>query len=76
MQLPGHAARTRAPRHRPFHRSRVQFRSGDLQAIMRGIAFQHGEEFVLRAVVEAQPQTEAVGQRHLFLHGLGRVDGG
>ena len=41
-----------------------------------GIAIDHGEERVLVAVVEAEPEAEPVGQRHLLLGRLGRVDRG
>jgi hypothetical protein len=34
------------------------------------------EVLVLAALVEAEPEAEAVGQGHLLLHGLARVDGG
>ena len=42
----------------------------------RGIAFDHGEERVLVAIVKADPQAEPVRQRDLLLGRLGRVDGG
>ena len=41
---------------------------------MADIACDHREVFVLAAVVEAEPQAEAVGQRHLLLDRLVRID--
>ena len=43
---------------------------------MRDIAGDHRQELVLAAIVEAEPEAEAVRQRHLLLHRLRRVDGG
>ena len=41
-----------------------------------GVAVDHGEEGRLVAVVEAEPEAEAVGERDLLLGRLGRVDRG
>ena len=43
---------------------------------MLGVAVHHREVVVLAAVVEAEPQAEAVGQRHLLLDRLAGIDGG
>ncbi len=43
---------------------------------MLGVAAHHGEIVVLAAIVEAEPQAEAVGQRHLLLDRFARIDRG
>ena len=42
----------------------------DLELEVSGIALDHLEIFVLRAIVETEPQAEAVGQRDFLLHGF------
>ena len=44
--------------------------------MVAGIALDHGEEGVLVAIVEAEPEAETVGERDLLLHHLGRIDRG
>jgi len=41
-----------------------------------GVAVDHRQIVVLAALVEAEPEAEAIGQRHLFLDCLRRVDCG
>ena len=43
---------------------------------MGDVAVDHVQEFILAAAVEAEPQAEAVGQRHLLLDGFARIDRG
>lgn len=59
-ELPGHPAVAGAPRHGPFDGLGAQFIFADVEGIMLAIARQHGEKFILAAIVEAQPQTETV----------------
>ena len=54
------AARARTTANRPGERLARQRLVGDGQAIMRGIAPHHVEIVVLAAIVEADPQAEAV----------------
>ena len=42
---------------------------------MLGVAHDHGEIIVLAAMVEAEPEAEPVGERHLLLDRLARIDG-
>ena len=42
---------------------------------MLRVALDHREIVVLAAMVEAEPQAEAVGQRHFLLDRLARIDG-
>src|SRR5882757_3178471 len=72
-ELPGDAARTRAARHRPLDRLLVQALDRHAELIISGVAFDHGEERVLVGIVEAQPQAEAVAERHLLLDRLRRI---
>ena len=48
----------------------------DLEAEMARIAVHHRKIFVLAAIVETQPQAEAVRQRNLFLHRFAGIDRG
>src|SRR5579862_9976587 len=73
-ELPGDAAGAGAAGCRPGERPGVKIVRP--QTKMRGIGVDHREIVVLAAVVEAEPQPEAVGERDLLLHGLGRVDRG
>ncbi len=50
--------------------------SSNAQAVMAGIAAHHLEIIVLAAIVEADPQPEAVRQRELLLDRLAGIDGG
>src|SRR5689334_22558228 len=75
-ELPGDAAGARAARGRPFERVMAQRLGVGRNAEMRHVALDHGEELVLAAAVEAEPQAEAVGQRDLLLDGLARIDCG
>ena len=42
----------------------------DFQFVMLGIAVDHGEEFVLAAIVEAEPKSKAIRKRHFLLNGF------
>jgi murein DD-endopeptidase MepM/ murein hydrolase activator NlpD len=75
-ELPGDPAVAGAPGHGPFDGLGAQVIFADVEGIMFAIARQHGEKFILAAIVEAQPQTEAVGKGDLLLHRLGRIDRG
>ena len=75
-ELPGDAARARAPCHAPLQRVAHQLVVLDLELVVGRIAAHHVQVLVLAAVVEAEPEAEAVRQRHLLLHRLRRVDGG
>src|SRR3954449_13341297 len=72
--LPRRAARARAARGRPLERLGPDRVAVAAQAEMVGVAEHHLQELVLAALVEAEPEPEAVGQRHLLLHGLARID--
>jgi hypothetical protein len=67
-ELPGDAAGAAAARDRPFDRRRAS--SASIGRPKRGIALDHGEEGVLVAIVEADPEAEAVGERDLLLDRL------
>src|SRR5258707_3717230 len=73
--LPCNAAGARSARGRPFKRFAPQRRRVDRHAVIIDIAFHHGEEFVLAAAVKAEPEAEAVRQRHLLLDRFAGVDG-
>ncbi len=75
-KLPGHPPRAPAPRHRPFHRRSPQLLGRDRQSIRRRIALDHRKKHLLVAIMEAQPDAEPVGERHLLLHRLPRIDRG
>ena len=47
---------------------------GRLEAVVFRVAVDHGEIVVLAAMVEAEPEAEAVGERHFFLDRLARID--
>ncbi|MBT5897330.1 MAG: M23 family metallopeptidase [Rhodospirillaceae bacterium] len=59
-ELPGHPAVAGAAGHGPFDGLGPQIFAADGEAKMLAIAVQHGEEFVLAAIVETQPQTKSV----------------
>lgn len=75
-ELPGNTARARAPGHRPFIGLAGEVDGGLVDAKVLSVALDDGEEGFLVAVVEAEPQPEAVRKRHLFLHRFRRVNGG
>src|SRR3546814_18359610 len=54
----------------------VELRRRQLEAVAPGVAVDHREVGVLVAVVEAEPEAEAVGQADLLLHRLGGMDRG
>src|SRR5712691_5432288 len=62
--LPGHPPRARAARRCPFERFAAQVLDRERDAVMADIALDHGEILVLAAAVEAEPEAEAVRQRH------------
>src|SRR6185312_13662047 len=64
-ELPGDAAGARAARRRPFQRVAMQIVGLGLDAVMADVAVDHRQIFVLAAAVEAEPEAEAVRQRHL-----------
>src|SRR5260370_30123573 len=72
-ELPGDAARARAARHRPLDRLLAQAFDRHAELVVGRVAFDHGEERVLVGIVEAQPQAEAVAERHLLLARLRRI---
>src|SRR5665647_1579781 len=72
--LPGDAARARAARGRPFQRYALELFFGDLDAEMAAIALRHRKILILAAAVKAEPQSEAVGERDLFLDRLAGID--
>src|SRR5271168_4174553 len=74
--LPGDPARARAAGDRPFVRLLVELCGRQRQAVARGVAFDHREVGILVAVVKAEPEAEAIGERDLFLDGLVRVNRG
>ena len=47
-----------------------------VEAKVFGVAMDHGEVIVLAAMVEAEPEAEAVGQRHFLLDRFAWIDGG
>jgi len=59
-ELPGDPAVARATGHRPLDRLGLELRLVDVEAVVGAIAPEHVEELVLAAVVEAEPETEAV----------------
>src|ERR1700687_3175400 len=67
--LPGDAARAAAAPERPGERLFLQNAVLDVQAVMPGIGPHHVEILVLAAIVEADPQPEAIRQRELLLDG-------
>src|SRR2546430_920351 len=72
-ELPGDAPRTRAARGRPFQRLALKLVFGKLDAEMAAIALHHRKIFVLAAAVKAEPQSEPVRERDLFLYRLARI---
>ena len=74
--LPGDAAGTRAAGHRPFVGLAGEVEGRVVEAEVLDVAFDDGEVGFLVAVVETDPQPEAIRERHLFFHRLGRVNGG
>ncbi len=60
------------------HSSRLPVKVGcrDSKFEVPCVAIYHGKIVVLRTVVEAQPKTEAIGERNLLLDCLVGVDGG
>src|SRR6185437_2399729 len=75
-ELPGDAAGAGAASGGPGERLDAQRILLDAQPEMRGIGLDHREIFVLAAIVEAEPQSEAIRQRDLLLHRFRRVDRG
>ena len=67
--LPRHAARAPAAAFGPFQR--IAFGIG--QPVMRGVAGDDREVFVLRAIVEAEAEAEAVGKGEAIIHRIARV---
>jgi hypothetical protein len=74
--LPGDATGAAAASERPGKRLFLQNVVGNVEAIMPGIGPHHVEIVVLAAVVEPDPQAEAVRERELLLHRFARIDGG
>ena len=74
--LPGDTSRPRAARPFPFERFRPQEVRIDVEPQSRDIAVYHVEIIILRAIVEADPQAEAVAERYLLLHRLAGIDRG
>ena len=74
-ELPGRAPGARAARRRPFERFGFELARRRLEAEMPGVTVDHGEVIVLAAMVEAEPEAEPVGERHLLLDRLARIDG-
>src|SRR5437660_12693148 len=74
--LPRGAAGTRTARRRPFERFGPQLVGVHLKAEALGIAEHHRKIIVLAAAMEAEPEAETVGQRHLLLDRLARIDRG
>src|SRR4029077_3656804 len=62
-ELPCDSSRTRAAGCRRFQRFTVHRLAGMPNFVMGDVAVDHGEEFILAATVEAEPQAEAIGQR-------------
>ena len=75
-ELPGDATGAGTARDRPLQRLALQCIGARLEPVVRRISLHHVEVLVLGGVVKAEPQAEAVGQGHLLLDGLRRVDGG
>src|SRR6056297_3440986 len=65
--LPRHPARARPARGLPFDRLGAQRRIVDLDPMRIAIAPDHGEILVLVAGMKAQPETETITERNLFL---------
>src|SRR5690606_27008228 len=75
-ELPGHPPGTRAARLLPLDGLGAQGLVVDLDPVGVAVATDHGEEIFLAAGMEAEPETEPVGERDLLLDGLARVDAG
>src|ERR1700722_13464274 len=75
-ELPRRAAGARAARRRPFERLGFKLSERRVEAGVFGVAMDHGEVIVLAAMMEAEPEAEAIGQRHFLLDGFARIDGG
>src|SRR4051812_21728562 len=74
--MPGDPPPTPPPSSCPFERAGAQLFVPDFQSVMLHIAPHHREVVVLAAVVEPQPQAEAVREGHLLLDRLMRADRG
>ena len=73
-ELPGGAARARAARRRPLQRVALERLLRRGQAEKLGVAVDHREIIVLAAMVEAEPQAEAIRQRHFLFDRFARID--
>src|SRR5690606_4119471 len=65
-ELPCHAPRARAAGGGPFEGRVLHLGARHVEAEIVGIAVDHREIVFLRALVEAEPETEAIRQRYLL----------
>src|SRR5688572_7739135 len=75
-ELPGDAARTATARHRPRERLGDELDLGDRELVIAGVAAHHLNILLMRAVVESEPEPEAIRQRDLLLDRFRGVDRG
>src|SRR5689334_6366595 len=75
-ELPRCAAGARSARGRPFERLAMQCFTVRGHFVVRNIAIDHRQIFVLAATMEAEPKAEAVGERDLLLDCFPRIDRG